>query len=473
MKKTNKFSIKMFFIFSLILFFSMIFIILLNRVFLNKYYIYKYKIKMEKELKEISKNQNDIYYIIKNYKGEFNVFISKKKNFRDNNFHMSMGMMTNTTMMKNHIINNLIKKLDENKDYIIDSYYNMPFGYNEIVGVLKKNDDFIVMTFPINKIKENSQIANELFLIIVFIVIFSVSFVNFYFIKRFSKPLKKLIDFTNGLANLDFSKRIQLKTGDEIENLANSFNYLANELEINFKKLNDVTENLKKEKDIRDEFLKNVNHELKTPIALIKAYTEGLKDNIADDREEYYNIILNETDRMEEMVKKLLEVIKNEEINLKKLEKINLKNYIENILEKFKVDFINNNIKKDIEINESINICYTKTDFETLMVNIITNAIGNIKEPKQFYIKGKDNNEYIELAIFNSSEKIDDEEIEKLWEPFYKKDKSRKRSYGGTGLGLSIIKKILNKHKNNFLFAYNENKKGMEFKILFKKESCK
>ncbi|MDN5303435.1 MAG: two-component system, OmpR family, sensor histidine kinase VanS [Fusobacteriaceae bacterium] len=465
MNKKNKFSMKMFFTFSLILFFTMISLILLNKLFLDRYYIYKYKQKIEKELDYLSKNINEI----ENYNGEFNISIIKRKNITNNNSHMGMGMMRNNMMMKNYVINNLIEKLNNNKNYVVDSYYNMPFGYSEIVGVLKYNDSYLVMSFPINKIKENSKIANELFLIIIFIVIFSMSFINFYYIKRLSKPINKLIDFSNDLAKLDFSKRVELKTGDELEKLGDAFNYLANELEINFKKLSDLTKSLEKEKESRDEFLKNVSHELKTPIALIKAYTEGLKDNVTKEKDEYYDIILNETNRMEEMVKKLIEVVKNEKINEKKLEQINLKKFINNILKKFEVDFINNNIKKDIKIDKSIDIYYTKSDFETLLINIITNAIGNIKDEKIFYIEALNKEKDIELIVFNSSEKIDNEEVEKLWEPFYKKDKSRKRSYGGTGLGLSIIKKILDNHKNKYSFIYNEDKKGMEFKIIFKK----
>jgi signal transduction histidine kinase len=443
----------------------MISLILLNKLFLDRYYIYKYKQKIEKELDYLSKNINEI----ENYNGEFNISIIKRKNITNNNSRMGMGMMRNNMMMKNYVINNLIEKLNNNKNYVVDSYYNMPFGYSEIVGVLKYNDSYLVMSFPINKIKENSKIANELFLIIIFIVIFSMSFINFYYIKRLSKPINKLIDFSNDLAKLDFSKRVELKTGDELEKLGDAFNYLANELEINFKKLSDLTKSLEKEKESRDEFLKNVSHELKTPIALIKAYTEGLKDNVTKEKDEYYDIILNETNRMEEMVKKLIEVVKNEKINEKKLEQINLKEFINNILKKFEVDFINNNIKKDINIDKSIDIYYTKTDFETLLINIITNAIGNIKDEKIFYIEALNKEKDIELIVFNSSEKIDNEEVEKLWEPFYKKDKSRKRSYGGTGLGLSIIKKILDNHKNKYSFIYNEDKKGMEFKIIFKK----
>ena len=267
------------------------------------------------------------------------------------------------------------------------------------------------------------------------------------------------------MSNLDFSQKyIISENKDEIDNLGMSINKLSDKLENTIKQLK--TTNLELEKDVeekshidemRKSFISDVSHELKTPIALIQGYSEGLIENVNTDEESrkyYAEVILDEATKMDKLVKQLLELMKleygkmsfnNENFNIIELEK--------EILRKSEVMIQKEDIQVEMDKQEEIIVYADDFYIDQVLTNYITNAIKystKINGEKIIRIKNEIKNNKVRISVFNTLEGLSDEELMHIWNRFYKIDESRNRADGGTGIGLSIVKAIMNNYGNEF-----------------------
>ena len=267
------------------------------------------------------------------------------------------------------------------------------------------------------------------------------------------------------MSNLDFSQKyIISENKDEIDNLGMSINKLSDKLETTIKQLR--TTNLELEKDVeekshidemRKSFISDVSHELKTPIALIQGYSEGLIENVNTDEESrkyYAEVILDEATKMDKLVKQLLELMKleygkmsfnNENFNIIELEK--------EILRKSEVMIQKEDIQVEMDKQEEIIVYADDFYIDQVLTNYITNAIKystKINGEKIIRIKNEIKNNKVRISVFNTLEGLSDEELMHIWNRFYKIDESRNRADGGTGIGLSIVKAIMNNYGNEF-----------------------
>lgn len=209
---------------------------------------------------------------------------------------------------------------------------------------------------------------------------------------------------------------------------------------------------------MRKSFISDVSHELKTPIALIQGYSEGLIENVNTDEESrkfYAEVILDEATKMDKLVKQLLELMKleygnktfnNTEFNLVELEK--------EILRKSSVMLEKENIEIDFK-NKDEQITVLADDFyvEQIFTNYLTNAIKystEINGVRKIEIRNEKKDNKIRITVFNTSEGLSDEELNHIWNRFYKSDESRNRENGGTGIGLSLVKAIMNNYGNKY-----------------------
>ncbi|MTI69359.1 MAG: HAMP domain-containing histidine kinase [Firmicutes bacterium] len=219
---------------------------------------------------------------------------------------------------------------------------------------------------------------------------------------------------------------------------------------------------------MRKEFISSVSHELKTPISLVQGFAEGLKDNVNEDKEskDYYcDVIIDETKNMEKLVKDLLDLSKLQlgKFKLKK-EKINLIDVVESVINKYKKIFNERAINFRFENNSrEIYVLGDELRLKQVLINYINNALNHIDERKEISIKITKNNSLVRVCVKNSGNNISKEETEKIWDSFYKVDKSRNRKYGTTGLGLSIVKGIINLHNGHY--GVINKKDGVEFYI--------
>jgi len=314
----------------------------------------------------------------------------------------------------------------------------------------------------IQPIKEASEVINE-FYIYLFWGLITVSIIlALIYSNLISKPLVTLTYAANKMSNMDFSAICETNREDEIGSLAKSLNFLSKNLESALldlqkknKKLEDDIEKERQLDNMRKEFTANVSHELKTPIGIIEGYAEGLKDGIVsgEDATMYLETIIDESQKMSVLVTNMLELSKLESGTTKpNLEDFNINRLITKVLKKHKPDFEEN--KFNVNFNSSTPYSYVYADsfqMEQVFTNLITNAIKYTPPSNDININIEEKLDKFKISVQNMGVTIPEEEISKLFDKFYRLDKSRERTQkNSTGIGLSIVKNILHLHNSDF-----------------------
>ncbi len=197
---------------------------------------------------------------------------------------------------------------------------------------------------------------------------------------------------------------------------------------------------------LQKEFVANVSHELKTPITTIKSYAETLLDGALEEKqtaEEFINVINSESDRMSRLVTDLLRLSKMdyEQTNWKK-DSINLLEIVNIIVKKLQMQIKDKNISMHLNIPEDINILFDRDGFEQILLNIAGNAVNYTHENGNVWVSAKRDKNNTLVSIKDDGQGIPKEDLDRIFERFYRVEKARARGLGGTGLGLSIAKEI-------------------------------
>ena len=365
---------------------------------------------------------------------------------------------------------NIIKKSD---DYIISQVEEKRFNssYLEIQGDLGDLDGYYLMRIQIEGIDQSISIINY-FLVYLLLVLFAVGIIFIVVMsRRITKPIKELTKISNKMASLDFSMKYTLGGKNEIGILGDNFNKMSDTLEDNIDKLQNANAKLKSDldritqlNDKQHEFIGNVSHELKTPIALIKGYAEGLDSEIAstkEDRQYYIDVISDEANKMEDLVRKLLELNKAEDIINPTITEVNISQIISAEIEEHRIDIDTNEIQLTNYIDKDI---YIKSDeflIKQVISNFINNAIKYTTGKKEIKITYTIIDSIVKIMFYNSADKFDGTMQEKVWDRFYKGDESHNREQGGHGIGLSIVKEVI-KSLGGKCGVYNKDE-GVEF----------
>ena len=364
-------------------------------------------------------------------------------------------------------------------DTIVRKITDSNNGLNFVVASSQLLDnEKIYIRLPISIINESLKVSSEFLIIISVISLLGAGIYVFLITKDFTKPIIDLREITNRMKNLNFSdKYIEKADNDEINELGKNINDLSEKLQNTINQLR--KNNLELERDIeekskidemRKQFISDVSHELKTPIALIQGYAEGLLENVNKDEESknfYSSVILDEANKMDKLVKRLLELMKleNEEIEFNDTN-FDIVELINGVIRNSKVITDEQNIEVIFNENEPVYVCADEFYIEQVVNNYYTNAIKNIKEKngkKQIKIKLEKANEQgkLKITVFNTGSNISEEEMPRIWKRFYKVDKSRNRLKGGTGIGLALVKAIMVKYQNNY--GVVNKKDGVQF----------
>ncbi len=362
----------------------------------------------------------------------------------------------------------------ETDNYTLYEIYNdkMDDTYLELIGNMS-NGTMIYMSLGVRSMQENVGISNR-FIIYVGLALAVVAAVVAYSMGTLvAKPIRELSAIAEKMSELDFDVSYESNDKSEIGLLGKSMNTLSSKLESTISELKSANVELQKDietkeqvDEMRKEFLSNVSHELKTPIALIQGYAEGLKEGITDDPEStsfYCDVIIDEASRMNNMVKKLLTLNQlefgNDQLSLERFD----------IVEVVKTVIASKSLmaeQKDIEVTfesdkEHIDVWADEYKVEEVIINYFTNAINHCNMDKRIKISVTSNDVNARVSVFNTGEQIPQEDIENIWEKFYKVDKARTREYGGNGIGLSIVKAIMEQHKQKYGVINHDN--GVEF----------
>jgi signal transduction histidine kinase len=280
------------------------------------------------------------------------------------------------------------------------------------------------------------------------------------------------------MSELDFTAKYKVNSNDEFGMLGNSINVLSEKLEHSLDELKQANEELKEDlkqreamDEMRKEFLSNVSHELKTPIALIQGYAEGLIDNINDDEESrqfYCEVIMDEAKKMNNMVRQIMALNQLEfGYSQVSLEDFDIVDMIHGVLNRSDILIRQKEANVHFEAPEPVYVNSDAFMVEEVFTNYFTNALNHVDNDRRIDISIEKHDDIVRVNVFNSGDPIPEEDIGNIWDKFYKVDKARTREYGGSGVGLSIVKatmQLLGKDygvknlENGVLFWYEMDK---------------
>lgn len=363
--------------------------------------------------------------------------------------------------------------LKKNKNYVIckttDQENNT--DYLEMWGSLT-GGYFFTMRSPLASIRESAALANQ------FLVYLGVTgavlggLLVWLFSRKITRPIMELAKLSESMADLKFDEKYTSGGSNEIGILGENFNRMSRQLEKTISELKRANNQLQqdieqKEKmeDMRNEFLGNVSHELKTPLALIQGYAEGLKEGVNDDpesREFYCDVIMDEAGKMNRMVKNLL-TLNQLEFGADELEftRFDVVSLVKGVISSCEILIQQAGAEVDFIADEATYVWADEFKTEQVVRNYLTNAIHHVENEKRIEVRVIKNGDKVRVTVFNSGKPIPEEDVPKLWDKFYKVDKAHTREYGGNGIGLSIVKAIMDSFHQQYGVRNFDN--GVEF----------
>ncbi len=383
--------------------------------------------------------------------------------------------------LSRRLLNNLFEQNYEDNDQVLqkgekfeiqiatDDRINTDFL--EMWGVLD-NGNLFLLRCPLESIRESVNLANRFLAYVGFGAAIVSAVIILIISGKITKPIKELTEISERMIHLDFEAKYTGKSKTEIALLGQNINELSCTLEQTISELKSANNELqrdieKKNKidEMRKEFLSNVSHELKTPIALIQGYAEGLKEGISDDEESrdfYCEVIMDEASKMNNMVKKLLTLNQlefgNDNVTMERFDIVSL---IKNYLQSAEILCRQKDVKVIMKEYQPIYVWADEFMVEEVFGNYFSNAMNHVADDKVIDVKLLVKEKTVRISVFNTGEPIPEESISHIWEKFYKVDKARTREYGGSGVGLSIVKAIMDALNREYgVENYNN---GVEF----------
>ena len=298
---------------------------------------------------------------------------------------------------------------------------------------------------------------------------------GYIYSKLITKPLIQLNYVAQRMIKFDFDTKCKVDSEDELGQLSNSLNELSfnlqntmNELTQANKKLRNDIERERELEEQRKIFVATISHELKTPITAVKGQLEGMIHNIGSykDRDRYLKRSFDIMEHMEKLVYEMMEIYKLESTEFKpNIQKINISNMVYDITKSFEYFLVSKNMTLINNIQDNLYINADQQLVRKAISNIVNNAVKYSQEKEKVIIKLYNREKNVVLEVLNTGTYIEEEKLTKVFEPFYRLEKSRNRNTGGSGLGLYIVKKIL--ELNNIGYELKNVGEGVLFTIIF------
>jgi two-component system sensor histidine kinase VanS len=329
---------------------------------------------------------------------------------------------------------------------------------------------------PLQPIDEASEVI-LMFLPYMTIPILVISMLGaFMYSNLISKPLLTLNRTAKKMAELDFSTKSQINSNDELGELSTNLNKLAENLKINMDELKEANLQLKndiqkerEQEEKRREFIATISHELKTPITAVSGQLEGMIHEIGvyQNRDKYLRQSYQVMKEMEKLVYEILDVSQLESFHFTpQFQKLNISELVNRTKENFLYFKEEKDMKFITDIEPNLYIQGDEKLLTKAVANVISNAVMYSREREKVKFRLRQDNKKTELLIINTGTQIEEEELVKIFQPFYRMEKSRSRKTGGSGLGLYIVKKVLDLHKADYSITNVD--EGVMFRVEFR-----
>lgn len=434
--KSNSLKVQIWKYLSIFSIFILSFLWLFQVLFLNKFYEFSKIKQLDNTINLIkeSYNNNSLYSNVDNYAEDNGICIQI---FTDKKIIYDSQIFNKGCMPKNVDYRDVFIKSSLDKETY--KLINPRFNNEVLLKAIKLNSNtYAFLSSSLQPLDGAVEIIKKE-LVIVSIMVLLFSFLIGYFIsKKLSKPIEKINKSAKIMAQGDYE---------------NAYFFIdENILELNelVATLNQTNDELTKIDELQKEILANVSHDLKTPLTMIKAYAEMVRDlTYKDDikREDNLNVIIEETDRLNLLVNDIIELTKiNNDLQNLNITEFDLVELINSIINRFSIMDANFVFKN----KSPIIVKADKIRIEQVIYNLIINAINYTGKDKKVIINLKENDKYVHVEIKDTGKGIDEEDLKLIWKRYYKVDKKYRREKKGSGIGLSIVENILKKHKFNY-----------------------
>lgn len=422
----------------------LLFLWLFQIIFLKTYYREFRLNKLENSVKKVLNSFHDSNYedLLDDISLEDEICIEVV----NNNMTKYLSVIYNKGCMgaETSIENSYYKKdfINSNLSKKVYTLINPRFKNKTIIYGIKLDDsNYAFVSASLEPIDTTITVLKNQFIYVTMLVIILSLIVSYFVSRKISSGVIKINREAKKLSKGNFDVKFDTDQPIlELSELAETLEYTKDELS--------KTENL------RRELLANVSHDLKTPLTMIKAYAEMVRDvTYKDDtkRTKDLNIIIEETDRLNVLVNDILELSKIQSGTQKlTIEQFDLEKFVKNIIKRYDIMSENKKYKFKVSINKNIIVSADRKRIEQVMYNLINNAINYTGNDKKIIISALELENTVRIEVKDTGKGIDKEELENIWDKYYKIDKTHSREQVGSGVGLSIVKNILINHNCNY-----------------------
>lgn len=395
-----------------------------------------------KNIEKITYNSLDKGIIVALYDKEDNEIMNIEKNSKDKcnrvmNFIKSSmeGKYGSTTSQFEPVYYPLIKSGEKIGEVRVKFYGPIFYMQNELVFL---------------------DIVNKIILGIGVLLILASTIMGFIISRSITRPINKLMTKAKYISKGEYDKKIEINTDIlEINDLINS--------------INNLSQSIKEQENIRKRLTGDISHELKTPLTNIQSHLEAMIDGIWEPTEERLLSVKEEAERLSSLVSDMQKLNKYDESSIKlKKDNVNISDIICFVIFQFSNLAKSKNIKIEYE-KKNINLYCDKDKITQALVNILSNAIRYSNEGSTIFIEEKLKDNKVIISIEDKGIGISEEDLKYVFERFYRADKSRTRATGGTGIGLTIVKSIVSSHGGEVKLE-SKLGEGSKFTIILPKE---
>lgn len=464
--KKNSLNTKIWLYLAIFSLFILLFLWVFQIIFLSSYYEWRKTKDIKQLVKQVVTNYNtndtdDFYNNLEKISFENGVCIelTDKNNtipYSNNGINRECIKGMHAEKYKNDFINS--KQLTKKYTIINPQFENKTLIY----GIHLDDSLYAYISTSLVPINSTVSILQSQFIYVTLIVLILALIISYFISKKLSQPIEEITISAKELAKGNYDAEFKTSTDIiEIQELTDTLNTARIELG--------------KTDELRRDLMANVSHDLKTPLTMIKAYAEMVRDLTYKDktkRENNLNTIIEEVDRLNALVNDILSLsVAESKMLVLDEETFNLTELIQTIIKHYEIFTTTLEYKFIVNTNDDIMIYADKAKIEQVIYNLINNAINYTGDDNLVTIKVISKKEYVRVEIKDTGKGINEKDIPYIWDKYYKNKKKHKRNLIGTGLGLSIVKSILDLHKCNYGVKSEKNKGTTFYFEINKKEN--